>query len=96
MSLHKLSTPYSLITDIDDLVITLADILNVDISSIDPSHDHIYIANVYDRNSMYLASSPIRTPSDVWISPDRFYEVMQDILSGMPAIEAYSKQGYIF
>ena len=96
MTLHKLATPYSLITDIDDLVITLADILNVKTSYINPTHDHMYIANVYDRHSMYLTSSPIRAPSDVLISPDRFYELLQDILSGMPTIVAYSKQGYIF
>ena len=77
-------------------MITLADILNIETSLINPTHDHIYITNIYDRHNMYLASSPIRAPSDVWISPDRFYELLQDILLGMPAIEAYSKQGYIF
>ena len=96
MTLHKLATAYSLITDIDDLVITLADILNVGTSRINPTHDHMYVADIYNRHSMYLTSSPIRTSSDVWISPDRFYELILDILSGMPAIEAYSKQGYIF
>lgn len=95
MTLHKLANAYSLITDIDDLVITLANILNVE-CDIKPTHDHIYIANVYDRHSMYIASSPIRAPSDVWISPDRFYELILDILTGMPATEAYIKQGYIF
>ena len=96
MTLHKLATPYSLITDIDDLVIALADIFNVEASCINPTHDHMYIVNIYDRHSMYLTSSPIRTSSDVWISPDRFYELILDILSGMPAIEAYSKQGYTY
>ena len=96
MTLHKLPTAYSLIADIDDLVITLANILNVETCLIKPTDDHMYIANVYDRHRMYLVSSPIRTPSDVWISPDRFYEVLQDILSGMTALDAYSKQGYTF
>ena len=96
MTLHKLATPYSLITDIDDLVITLANILNVETCHIKPTDDHIYIANVYNRHSMYLASSPIRAPTDVWISPDRFYELLQDILTGIPAIEAFNKQGYTF
>ena len=96
MSLHKLATPYSLITDIDDLVVTLANILNIETCAIKPTHDHMCIANVFDRHNTYLVSSPIRAPSDVWISPDRFYELMQDIFSGMPAIEAYTKQGYTF
>ena len=96
MTLHKLATPYSLITDIDDLVITLVEILNVETCNIKPTYDHIYLANIYDRHSMYIASSAIRAPTDVWTSPDRFYELILDILSGMPVIEAYEKQGYTF
>lgn len=96
MTLHKLSTPYSLITDIDDLVITLVDILNVKTCNIKPTDDHIYLADIYSRHSMYIASSDIRAPTDVWISPDRFYELILDILSGMSAKEAYEKQGYTF
>ena len=96
MTLHKLVAPYSLITDINDLVITLANVFNVETWNIKPTHDHIYIANAYDRHSMYLTSSATRTSDDVWISPDSFYELLQDILSGMPAIEAFNKQGYTF
>ena len=96
MTLHKLSTPYSLITDIDDLVLALADILNVETCCVNSAHDHMYISNIYDENNVYLISSAFRTPSDVWLSPEKFCELILDILSGMPAKEAYNKQGYTF
>ena len=96
MTLHKLAAPYSIITDINDLVITLANTLNVEAYNIKPTHDHIFIANPYDRRSIYLTSSATRSLDDVWISPDRFCELLQDILSGMSVIEAFNKQGYTF
>lgn len=96
MTLHKLSTPYSLVTDVDEIVLALANILNVDTSSINPTHDHIYITNIYDENEARLISSAFRAPSDVCISPENFCELFIDILSGMPAKKAYNKQGYTF
>lgn len=96
MTLHKLSTPYSLITDVDDLVLALANILSIETCCINPAHDHIYISNIYDETKVYLISSIFRAPSDVWISPEKFCELFLDILSGMPALEAYNKQGYTF
>ena len=95
MGLTHLFSHQSLITEPSDELLTLASFLEIP-ADIDLEDDHIYIANVYDRHSMYLSSSPIRAPSDVWISPDRFYELLQDILTGIPAIEAFNKQGYTF
>ena len=96
MTLHKLATPYALITDIDDLILALANILNIETFCVNPTHDHIYLSNIYDEANVYLMSSAFRAPYDVWLSPEKFCELMLDIVTGMSAKEAYNKQGYAF
>ena len=93
MKLISLASHQSLITDISDEVLDLADILDIPFH-VERTDDHIYVIDNVEKPS--LGSFIIRNNNDVLITAEAFNEILLDIASGMTVLEAFNKQGYTF
>ena len=93
MELIQLANQQALITEISDEILDLAHILEIPFE-VDRVDDHIYIVDKAGDPS--LCSFIIRCDTDELVSSETFSEILLDIKSGMPILEAYNKHGYTF
>lgn len=93
MELKHLHTFQSLITEISDEVLDLANFLEI---PLDVNHrdDHIFIR--YSDRELSLGSFFHRRDTDVLLSAEDYCNILMDIKAGLSVIEAYQKQGYTF
>ena len=95
MELIKLAVPESLITEIVPEVSDLASFLDIP-HGIEKEDDHIYMHVIGVDSILRLSSFRSRRESDVMVSTHVFCEIIMDIKSGMPVLEAFNKQGYTY
>lgn len=93
MGLIHLSTHQALITEISDELLYFSAVLEIP-TEICMEDDHVFIVDI--SKYLRLGSYCDRLDTDVLISTNTFCEVLMDIKAGMPALEAYNKQGYTF
>ena len=93
MELKALLTHQSLITEVSEELITLANFLGIP-THISMEDDHVFI--LYEEGELALSSFYIRQDADVEIPTELFCEILMDSTSGMTVLEAYNKQGYTF
>ena len=93
MELKALLTHQSLITEVSEELITLANFLGIP-THISMEDDHVFILGNGGELSIY--SFLTRRITDVVIPTELFCEILMDIKSGMTVIDAYNRRGYTF
>ena len=97
MNLITLGSPGYLTTPMDSSILTLANLLNVELGK--PFNTEVpYLFLVIDRETQSLLriSSDYVMELDVEVSSKVFSEIIMDIASGMSVITAFEKQGYTY
>ena len=93
MKLKQLRTHQSLITEISEELITLANFLGIP-TDICMEDDHVFISD--KEGELTLDSFLLRRTTDVLIPTELFCEILMDIKAGMTVIDAFNRRGYTF
>lgn len=93
MGLKNLHTFQSLITEISDEVVDLANFLEIPVN-VEKSDDHIFIE--FYNKPLSLNTFYTRRDTDLLISAKEFCNILMDVKGGLTVLEAYQKQGYTF
>ena len=93
MKLKNLHTFQSLITEISDEVVDLANFLEIPVN-VEKGDDHIFIE--YYNKPLSLNTVYTRRDTDLLISAKEFCNILMDVKGGLTVLEAYQKQGYTF
>ena len=97
MNLITLYAPGCLTTPMDSSILTLAQLLNVNVdTSLNTNVPYLFLIIKRETQNLFQISSDYGRESDVEVSSKVFSEIIMDITSGMSVITAFEKQGYTY